>query len=208
MHRPSPTRVAARFLAADKSMTMPAFKRLVQDVAELASTRYDWAHGLRFTYGTPKYPPHTMADPSKALAATYTLAGREFILYWTPEVGLFSNAGSRVRGMIPWMGRLTPAQAAEQLVNFALYAHPQELLRKTAPPTQSTPGSGQTWSVVTTGSNHGYAVEVEIRESKTDAEAYAREIGGAYVLKGTQMWNEPVGQVEESDRPATYRWVS
>lgn len=32
----------------------------------------------------------------------------------------------------------------------------------------------------------------------------AKSLGGAYVLKGTQMWNEPLGQIEESDKAANF----
>lgn len=62
--------------------------------------------------------------------------------------------------------------------------------------------SEETWSVVTLGKDHGYATEVDTFPSKAKAEAEARHRGNCYVVKGTQMWNEPLGQVEEHDRPA------
>lgn len=70
------------------------------------------------------------------------------------------------------------------------------------------------WSVARTGYDigeeddgefQGYVAEVELFDSKADAIAYARDIGGATVVKGTQMWNEPMGQVEEHDRVAWTR---
>lgn len=62
--------------------------------------------------------------------------------------------------------------------------------------------SEEAWSVVTLGKDHGYAAEVEVFSSKAKAEAKARDLGNCYVVKGTQMWNEPLGQVEEHDRTA------
>jgi len=61
------------------------------------------------------------------------------------------------------------------------------------------------WSVAQMGKSHSYVTEVETFGSRADAEDAAREHGG-YVMKGTQMWNEPLGQIEESDRPARY-WL-
>ena len=74
---------------------------------------------------------------------------------------------------------------------------------------------GSVWSVAQTGYDlggddeddyQGYVGSVEIFDSKADAIAYAKDIGGATVVKGTQMWNEPMGQVEEHDRPAWTRY--
>lgn len=63
-------------------------------------------------------------------------------------------------------------------------------------------GSEETWSVVTLGKDHGYAAEVDTYGSKEKAESEARRRGNCYVVKGTQMWNEPLGQVEEHNRTA------
>ncbi len=62
------------------------------------------------------------------------------------------------------------------------------------------------WSVVTLGKDHGYATEVDTFASKDAAVQAAKERGGVYVVKGTQMWNEPLGQVEEHDKPAWTRY--
>ena len=56
------------------------------------------------------------------------------------------------------------------------------------------------------GEYQGYVAEVEMFDSKTDAIAHAKDIGGGTVVKGTQMWNEPVGQVEEHNRDAWTRF--
>lgn len=67
------------------------------------------------------------------------------------------------------------------------------------------------WSVAQTGYEvggdaeeefQGYVAEVQTFSTKEEAIAYARSLGGATVVKGTQMWNEPMGQVEESNRTA------
>jgi hypothetical protein len=66
--------------------------------------------------------------------------------------------------------------------------------------------SREAWSVVTLGTDHAYATEVETFPSKAKATAAAKDRGNCYVVKGTQMWNEPLGQVEEHDRiaPSTF----
>jgi len=62
--------------------------------------------------------------------------------------------------------------------------------------------SKEVWSVVTMGEKHGYAADVEVFSSKAKAEQKAKEQGNCYIVKGTQMWNEPLGQVEEHDGSA------
>lgn len=66
----------------------------------------------------------------------------------------------------------------------------------------------QAWSVVVLGRDHGYATEVNLFFSKEEAERGARDLGDCYVVKGTQMWNEPLGQVEEHGRLAPYKYFS
>lgn len=68
--------------------------------------------------------------------------------------------------------------------------------------------SDVTWSIAVVGKSHGYVTEAEYYDSKQEAIEAAKEMGGAYILKGTQMWNEPLGQVEEHDRRVKYQWVS
>ena len=76
----------------------------------------------------------------------------------------------------------------------------------------------QVWSVARDGymleeagegdedNSQGYIAEVETFNSKEKALAYARDIAPCYLVKGTQMWNEPVGQTEEDDRPHGRAW--
>ncbi|HEX4992579.1 MAG TPA: hypothetical protein VFV45_05050, partial [Rubrobacteraceae bacterium] len=62
------------------------------------------------------------------------------------------------------------------------------------------------WSVVETGVDDNYASKVDVFLSKPKAEREASDRGDCYVVKGTQMWNEPLGQVEEHDRVAPYKF--
>lgn len=62
------------------------------------------------------------------------------------------------------------------------------------------------WSVVQTESDSGYAADVTPCLSRAEAVREARDLGGAFIVKGTQCWNEPVGQTEESDH-APVRWI-
>lgn len=73
----------------------------------------------------------------------------------------------------------------------------------------------ETWSVARTGYDigddeegdyQGYVAQVRTFPSKERAIAYAKSVGGAAVLRGTQMVNEPLGQVEEHDRYVEYRY--
>jgi hypothetical protein len=59
------------------------------------------------------------------------------------------------------------------------------------------------------GEDHsqGYIAEVRVFNSKSKALAYAKDIAPAYLVPGTQMWNEPVGQIEEEDRPVKYKLI-
>lgn len=68
------------------------------------------------------------------------------------------------------------------------------------------PESASPWSVVALDKD-GYAAEVETFNSRAEAMSEARGRGGVYVVRGTQMWNEPLGQVEEHSRTAKYVFV-
>jgi hypothetical protein len=57
-----------------------------------------------------------------------------------------------------------------------------------------------TWSAVR--SHDGYASDIEQFDTKDDAIAYINEQCDDQswdLVHGTQMWNEPVGQIEEDD---------
>lgn len=62
------------------------------------------------------------------------------------------------------------------------------------------------WSVVTRGKDHSYAV-IDVFDSKKKAEEKAQEIGQCFLVEGTQMRNEPIGQVEEHTRIAWSKWI-
>ena len=57
-------------------------------------------------------------------------------------------------------------------------------------------------------SEDGYADEVIDGLSKAEAVEMAQDMGWEYIVKGTQMWNEPLGQIEESSRIADYITVN
>ena len=54
------------------------------------------------------------------------------------------------------------------------------------------------WSLVLTDTD-GYANEIFTFKTKAEARAQREELGEGSIIHGTQMWNEPVGQVEEDD---------
>lgn len=83
--------------------------------------------------------------------------------------------------------------------------------------------STRPWSAALTGDNledaedgdwdsddvsdyQGYVVRVWTFDTKEQAIQKAKSLGGANVMRGTQMENEPLGQVEERRRPIDYRW--
>lgn len=66
--------------------------------------------------------------------------------------------------------------------------------------------SDEVWSAFWIGRRHGYVTEVALFGSKQEAIDAAKDAGGGYVLKGTQMENEPMGQIEESNKFRDYRW--
>lgn len=63
----------------------------------------------------------------------------------------------------------------------------------------------ETWSVAREDMD-GYVTDIEVYSSKEKAIAAAKEAGGAYVVRGTQMWNKSLGRVEEHDRSAWVRY--
>lgn len=61
-------------------------------------------------------------------------------------------------------------------------------------------------SVVQTGMDHNYATDIMEFNTVDEACEYAKSIGGAWVVYGIQMWNEPVGQTEDEDE-AYNTWI-
>ena len=126
------------------------------------------------------------------------------ILDWTREGGLFTDRESERD-----LARLDRVRQERQQAEGE--ARREEARREEALRLEQ----GSVWSVAQTGYDLGgddeddyqsYVGSVEVFDSKADAIAYAKDIGRATVVKGTQMWNEPMGQVEEHDRPAWTRY--
>lgn len=79
-------------------------------------------------------------------------------------------------------------------------------LRQTAPEKKDEVSPETPWSVVSM--HDGYAAHVLVFANKKDAMKEAQDRGRVYLVKGTQMWNEPLGQVEEHNRVAHHQWVN
>ena len=122
----------------------------------------------------------------------------------TEKVSMGANSGPHSLNSLSSSGttRDAPARLKKILVFFKEKVD-QLAASKAKAPTEEETG---VWSVVVTGENHGYATEVDVFKSKADAERAARNRGNCYVVKGTQMWNEPLGQVEEHDRMAPSKY--
>jgi hypothetical protein len=131
------------------------------------------------------------------------------ILDWTREGGFFTDRESE-RDLARLDRVRQERQQAEEKARAEEEARREEARREEARRLEQ----GSVWSVAQTGYDLGdddedyqsYVGSVEIFDSKADAIAYAKDIGRATVVKGTQMWNEPMGQVEEHDRPAWTRY--
>jgi hypothetical protein len=101
----------------------------------------------------------------------------------------------------------TRAEAAEKAkVEAEARAKADEKEEKERAERSKQEESSQAWSVVVLGRTHGYATEVDVYSDKSKAEAAAKDLGNCYVVKGTQQWNEPLGQVEEHDRDAPSKY--
>jgi hypothetical protein len=118
-------------------------------------------------------------------------------------VSIGAMSGNHVLESLASRGTMQNAPARMQKVLSFFKERLEEAARRV--PTETKPGpavSDGAWSVVSLGKSHGYATEVQVFSSKEKAEQEAMDQGNCYVVKGTQMWNEPLGQVEEHDRPA------
>ena len=116
--------------------------------------------------------------------------------------------------------RLNPLIEAEKGAIAERARKEQEERNRPVAPPPAESESEEVWSVARDGymladvgeadedHSQGYIAEVETFNSKAKAMAHARDIAPAYVVKGTQMWNEPVGQVEEDDRPHGRAWYT
>lgn len=101
------------------------------------------------------------------------------------------EATARLKKVVAWFKEQTAKEVGETL-------------KARAP--QQNAESTRVWSVVQLGTDHGYATDVQTFSSQSEAERHAKDVGNVYVVEGTQMWNEPLGQVEEHDRRAKTRF--
>jgi hypothetical protein len=74
-----------------------------------------------------------------------------------------------------------------------------------SPPSPPERSQGTIWSVAQTDPD-GYVDHIEHFRSKSEAIEHARDIGEAYVVEGTQLWNKRPGKIEESLREAPYKY--
>lgn len=118
-----------------------------------------------------------------------------------------------------------PAKAVDHWLKFFIPVLLKEIRRsvatapaepaqkqQTAPVDNLPPEGGQTnWSAVL-HIRDGYVGDVQTDLTFREAVSTVLEDGpGSYLVQGTQMWNEPLGQVEEHDRVAKYYgfdWVN
>lgn len=138
--------------------------------------------------GSPEFAQH-MESFGKTLAKAVQRAG------WVMD-----PVTKRMTPLDQWQEAIRARAKAEEEAEARAKAEAEAKAREQAAESE------EAWSVVTLGRGHGYATEVDTYSSKAKAEEEARNRGDCYVVKGTQMWNEPLGQVEEHDRDAPYRY--
>jgi len=131
------------------------------------------------------------------------------------DYGLLPDGSRSHDGRVPAM----PKGDAIPLIVKGVKAALTKIEAAAAQKKEETPEAEEVWSVARDGymledageaeadHSQGYIAEVETFTSKAKALAYAKDIAPAYLVRGTQMWNEPVGQVEEHDRRAWYQLV-
>jgi hypothetical protein len=124
------------------------------------------------------------------------------------EVSIGASSGSYVHEKLWSKGTTRDAGARlKKVLDFVKEEIAREAAKEKPKEAPALSGEdGSVWSVVTLGKGHSYATEVDTFGSKAKAEAEARDRGDCYVVKGTQMWNEPLGQVEEHDRTAPSKY--
>lgn len=121
-----------------------------------------------------------------------------------PSIGIGALSNNHVLESLASRGTMKDAPVRLKKVLSFFKERLEEEARRVKQETKKEPEAEEAWSVVTM--EDGYASNVQAFNSKSKAEAEARDHGNCYVVKGTQMWNEPLGQVEEHDRPAPYRF--
>jgi len=201
--KPEPVKPEAEEPTADlfRSLIIKAIKRVGDGVRTMGL-------GSIITYN-PQEPINT--DRYDGIHATFFLrfdhpqvnaAYRPGIsFYWDPD----KKSGTVSTSNLVWKGK-RHEQVPLGKMGDAMLDAADDIVNDLKRQLKREHGSEEAWSVVTLGRDHGYATEVQVFDSKSKAEAKARDLGNCYVVKGTQMWNEPLGQVEEHNREAPYKF--
>lgn len=207
-HDPLAERVVARFAATDPNALAEEFR------ASMTKAIKRVGDGVR-TMGlgsVVKYNPQERIDKdSHGVHGTFFLRLEHSKVNpaWRPGINFYWNlskeSGAVGTSNLVW-GRVKDREnlPLDKMAGAMLDAA-DDILKDLKRQLNETEPS-ETWSVVTVGKDHGYATEVDTFSSKAKAEAEARQRGNCYLVKGTQMWNEPLGQVEEHGRPAPYKF--
>jgi hypothetical protein len=167
----------------------------------------------------------TDLDKDIAEGVIYTVDGKKGWGWSTfhKPAPLFLEPSTKLKVSV-WSKKPDPVEEADTIVANYLRAFrdvgmvfdgkkavPLSDLSKPVPPPASVPAPEpepeEVWSVVEVNEDDNYAADVHIFRSKAEALKEAQAIGGVYVVKGTQMWNEPIGQVEEHRKMARYLYV-
>jgi hypothetical protein len=207
-------RVAQRFGAEDfkrflRKLLGDAEKDLKAYLSELGVTT---GPVVRFETPVPKggYGPYEVGElfwntfGHEPLASGFSV--RVVVDLPKKEVSIGARSGSHVLESLWSRGTTRDARTRlKKVLDFFKESIAREAAEKSKPKEDPVSEEGA-WSVVTLGKDHGYATEVDVFKSKADAERAARDLGECYVVKGTQMWNEPLGQVEEHDRMAPSKY--
>jgi len=205
-------REAERFIR-DIPAALGTSRRAATDVLRLMKPVLDRIE-KDMTRPLPNYrvEPKMYLRPGETVdALVMEMDGKEIVFYPTDKAGMIATnigqkahdkAGVRYRFMKPMLPSDVEA-VLRALIPMLMGSRALEPEESREP----APSKKPIWSVAVTGRGHGYVTEVEANLTRSEAEEKARNWGGAYVVKGTQMWNEPIGQVEEHNRDAPYKFI-
>jgi len=218
-------RVAAKFAATEfKDSAKKFVEKLVQGaekdlkafVKSLPPKAQAWEKTTSHTESLPQrggYGPYEVGvvffaaglkGTERPVEVNYTV--RVVADLTNPSIGIGALSNNHVLESLASRGTMKDAPARLKKVLSFFKEGLEEGSRRLKQETKEPEAADEAWSVVTLGKDHGYATEVDVFSSKEKAEAKARDLGNCYVVKGTQMWNEPLGQVEEHNREAPYRF--
>lgn len=128
---------------------------------------------------------------------------------WRPGISFYWSIGDN-QGQVSsfglvWGQKEVSDNTSLAQMNKAMMSITDAIVKDLQKQLEQKEKSDEVWSIATKDED-GYAKEVDTFESRESAEEEARDRGNCYVIKGTQMWNEPIGQVEEHDRQASYHY--